>query len=121
VPLPGTRKLDAIRTEDVQRVKSQLSSRALKTVNNVLTVLNVLLKQAVAWEAIDRMPCAIRLLPVPKSSAQFYDFDVYEQLLCAAKATDRVAYLLVLLGGDAGLRGAIRRSGVWQRRGRSRT
>ena len=37
-----TKRLDAITTEDVQRVKTRLNHRSPKTVNNVLTVLNVL-------------------------------------------------------------------------------
>lgn len=103
VPLLGTKKLDAITSEDVQRLKNQLRNRAPKTVNNVLTVLNMLLKKGVEWNAIDRMPCTIRLLPIPKPSAGFYDFDEYEQLVDAAKMEPN-AYLIVLLGGDAGLR-----------------
>jgi len=103
VPLLGTKRLDAITSEDVQRLKHRLRNRAPKTVNNVLTVLNVLLKKAVEWDVIDRMPCSIRLLPIPKPSAGFYDFDEYERLLEAAKS-DPNAYLVVLLGGDAGLR-----------------
>ena len=50
------------------------------------------------------MPCTIRLLPIPKPSARFHDFDEYERLVEAAKATDARAYLIVLLGGEAGLR-----------------
>jgi integrase len=49
------------------------------------------------------MPCAIRLLPIPKPSAGFYDFDEYERLITAANP-DSTAYLIVLLGGEAGLR-----------------
>jgi integrase len=104
VPLLGAKKLDAITSEDVQGVKSRLQNRAPKTVNNVLTVLGVLLKKAVEWDVIGRMPCTIRLLPIPKPSASFHDFDDYERLVAAAEATDRRAYLLVLLGGEAGLR-----------------
>jgi len=104
VPLFGTRKLDAITSEDIQRLKHRLQDRSAKTVNNVLTVLNTLLKTAVAWDIIDRMPCTIRLLPIPKPSAQFHDFDAYDRLLAAAAKQDARAYLLVLLGGDAGLR-----------------
>ena len=103
-PALGTRQLDAIKSEDVQRLKCALATKAAKTVNNVLTVLNVLLKKAVEWEVIERMPCTIRLLPVPRASTSFYDFDEYERLVTAAKATDVRAYLLVLLGGEAGLR-----------------
>lgn len=104
VPAMGHKKLDAIKSEDVQHLKSRLSTKAAKTVNNILTVLNVLLKKAVEWEVLDHVPCAIKLLPVPKGSMAFYDFDEYEQLVAAAKAMDQVAYLIVLLGGEAGLR-----------------
>ena len=104
VPLLGPKKLDTITNEVVQGVKHALQERSPKTVNNVLTVLNVLLKKAVEWEVIDRMPCTIRLLPVAKPSASFHDFDDYERLVDAAQATDARAYLIVLLGGEAGLR-----------------
>jgi integrase len=52
---------------------------------------------------LDCLPCVIRLLPIPKASAGFYDFDEYERLVEAAKG-DRNAYLIILLGGEAGLR-----------------
>jgi hypothetical protein len=45
VPLLGMKRLDAITTEDVQRLKQQLKERTPKTVNNVLSVLNVMLKK----------------------------------------------------------------------------
>ena len=71
--------------------------------NNVLTVLNVLMKKAVEWEVVDRMPCAIRLLPIPKSDAAFYDFDEYERLIAAAAGSDDGnAYLIVLRGQTSG-------------------
>jgi hypothetical protein len=35
--------------EQVQRLKLTLAHRSAKTVNNVLTVLSVLLKKAVEW------------------------------------------------------------------------
>jgi hypothetical protein len=96
----GTKRLDAITTEEVQQLKHRLSDRAPKTVNNVLTVLNMLLKKAVEWDVIERIACSVKLLPVPKPSIGFYDFDEYEQLVDAA-ATDPNAQLIVLLGGEA--------------------
>jgi integrase len=75
-----------------------------KTVNNVLTVLGVLMKKAIEWNVIDRMPCTIRLLNVPKASMAFHDFDEYEKLVKAAARVDLNTYVIVLLGGDAGLR-----------------
>lgn len=49
LPQLGSKRLDAITTEDVQRLKHHLRDKAPKTVNNVLTVLNTLLKKAVEW------------------------------------------------------------------------
>jgi hypothetical protein len=104
VPMLGSTRLDAITTEHVQQLKHQLRSKAPKTVNNVLTVLNVLLKKAAEWGVIERTACSIRLLPIPKASAGFHDFDEYERLVEAAMTDDHNAYLIVLLGGEAGLR-----------------
>ena len=104
IPMLGGSRLDAITTEAVQRLKHRLRLKSPKTVNNVLSVLNVLLKQAVAWEVLDRIPCAIRLSPLPKTSASFDDFEAYERLVVAAKTIDAEAHLIVLLGGEAGLR-----------------
>ncbi len=104
LPTLGARRLHNIATEDVQRLKSELCTKSAKTVNNVLTVLNVVLRTAVEWREIERVPCAIRLLPIPKASAGFHDFDDYERLVEAAKTASGTAYLIVLLGGDAGLR-----------------
>jgi hypothetical protein len=80
------KRLDAIKSEDVQHLKGRLSMKAAKTVNNILTVLNVLLKKAVDWDVIDRMPCAVTLLSVPKTSMSFYDFDEYERLVVGQRA-----------------------------------
>jgi len=104
VPALDHKKLDAIKSEDVQHLKGRLSTKAAKTVNNILTVLNVMLKKAVDWDVIDRMPCAVTLLPVPKTSMSFYDFDEYERLVEVARSIDPRTLLVVLLGGDAGMR-----------------
>ena len=104
VPLLGSKRLDAITNEDIQRVKSHLKDRTPKTVNNVLTVLNTLLKKAVEWNVVAGMPCTCRLLPVPKPSARFHDFEEYERLVVAARELDPRAEVIVLLGGEAGLR-----------------
>jgi integrase len=53
---------------------------------------------------IERVPCAIKLLKVPKSAASFYEFDDYERLVDVARADGTTAHLIVLLGGEAGLR-----------------
>jgi integrase len=61
------------------------------------------LRTAVEWGVIPRVPCAIKLLKAPKGAASFYDFDEFERLVKAAQA-EQPATLLVLLGGEAGLR-----------------
>jgi integrase len=104
LPLIGGKQLDAITNEHVQGVKAHLRTKAPKTVNNVLTVLNTLLKQAVEWGVIDRVPCSIKLLKVTRSAISFYDFDEYDRLVTAARTIDHRTYLLVLLSGEAGLR-----------------
>ncbi len=104
LPRFGAMPLDAITTERVQQLKSGLTERAAKTTNNVLTVLNMLLKKAVEWDVIERMPCTIGLLRVSKGQASFHDFDQYESLVEAARTIDSEAYLIMLLGGEAGLR-----------------
>ena len=51
-----------------------------------------------------RLPCTIKLLPNPKTTMGFHDVEQYERLLTVARKRDAQAYLMVLLGGDAGLR-----------------
>jgi integrase len=103
IPALGDKPLASITTEDVQQFKSALSARSPKTVNNILTVLNVLMRIAVEWHVIERVPCVIKMLKAPKSQAAFYDFDQFERLVERARM-DQQAHLVVLLGGEAGLR-----------------
>jgi integrase len=104
LPVLGAKRLDAITNEPVQKLKLALAHRAPKTVNNVLTVLSTLLKKAVEWDELDKLPCAVRLLPNPKKTMGFHDFEEYERLLTVAQKRSPEAYLMVLLGGEAGLR-----------------
>lgn len=104
-PRLGRKRLSDISDADVQKLKSDLLERSAKTVNNVLTVLNTMLKAAVRWRVIDRMPATIELVKVDRGTeAKFYEPHVYERLVEAAQKVDPRIYLFVLLGGDAGLR-----------------
>jgi len=85
-------------------LKAQLEHKSPKTVNNVLTVLSVLLKKAVEWSVIERLPRTVKLLRVDKGNAAFHDVDECERLVDVARTIDRRTLLIVLLGGDAGLR-----------------
>ena len=67
-------------------------------------VLSALLKKAVEWGELERLPCVIKLLPNPKKTMGFHDFDRYERLLRVARKRGTDVYVMVLAGGDAGLR-----------------
>ena len=62
-----------------------------------------MLRTAVEWDLIERVPCVIKLLPTPKSQASFHDFEEYERLVEATRSSLQ-DFLVVLLGGEAGLR-----------------
>ena len=104
VPLLGDKRLDRITNEDIARLKSNLQDKKPKTVNNVLSVLSKLLKVAVEWEILGHVPCTIKLLRTDQPEAEFHDFDLYERLVQSAARIDQQTRLLVLLGGEAGLR-----------------
>ena len=104
LPLLGDKRLDAINSADVQQLKARMASKAPKTVNNTLTVLNVVLKKAVEWSVIERLPCNGTLLPVTRKEATFHDFEAYERLVSAARVKGWRTHLIVLLGAEAGLR-----------------
>lgn len=104
LPALGGRRLDAITNERVQHLKLAMAQRAPKTVNNSLTVLSTLLKKAVEWGELDKLPCTIKMLANPKKTMGFHDFEEYERLLTVAQKRGPDAYVAILLGGDAGLR-----------------
>lgn len=81
-----------------------MTSKAPKTVNNILTVLGKTLRLAVKWKVIGSMPCSIELLKVSNLVPDFYEFADYGRLVDAARALDARTLLVVVLGGDAGLR-----------------
>ncbi len=65
IPALGSKRLDEITSKDVQELKAKLNSKARKTVNNILTVLNTTLRTAVEWDVIDGMPCKVKLIWQP--------------------------------------------------------
>jgi integrase len=104
LPMFGTLMLDQITDERVAKLEARLRDRSRKTTNNVLTVLNKLLKVAVKWKVLDAMPCTIELVKVSSASPGFYEFEDYARLVDAAARIGTRELLVVLLGGDAGLR-----------------
>jgi len=104
IPLFGSKRLDEITTEQVEHLKVQREHLKPKTVNNVLTVLGTLLRKAIEWENLDRMPCKIEALDNPKKEMEFHDHAEYGRLLQSANDRGLDTYLMVLLAGEAGLR-----------------
>jgi integrase len=103
-PTLGHRKLDGITNEDVAHLKAGFQRLAPKTINNVLNVLSKLLNVAVEWGVLDRRPCTIKLLKTITPIMSFYEEEQYARLVDAAKTMDGRVHLMIVLGGDAGLR-----------------
>jgi hypothetical protein len=117
IPQLGRKRLDEIRHEDIQKLKSKLVHLNPKTVNGILTVLSKLLKISVDWQILETMPCTIRLVKAQLPELPFYDFEDFEMLVEGAKRVGPETLAAVLLGGHAGLRrGEIGRPGVVRRR-----
>ena len=104
LPRLGTRPLDRIREDDIQRFKADLARHSPKTVNNILSTLSKLLKVALKWGALEKLPVDIEPLPSVAPPARFFDFASYLRLVERAEELDIRVLVLVLLGGDAGLR-----------------
>ena len=104
VPSLGGHPLDAIREADVQRLKASLSHQAAGSVNNILTLLSTMLKAAVEWGVIEEVP-RIRKLKRQDQRFDYYDEEAYQRLVAAARVVDPRSLLVVLLAGEAGLRG----------------
>ncbi len=104
VPMFGATPLDAISDWKIAQLKAKLSARSRKTTNNVLSVLGKLLKVAVKWKVLGQMPCTIELVKVSDASPTFYEFEDYARLVEAASKIGTRERVVVLLGGDAGLR-----------------
>lgn len=104
VPALGKKRLDGITNEDVAHLKADLGKYNPKTVNNVLNVLSKTLNVAVEWGVIEHRPCTIKLLKTVVPIMNFYEDDQYGRLVEGAKKVDPRVHVMVLLGGDAGLR-----------------
>lgn len=111
LPLLGSKKLDEIGVEDVIALKAKLAHRSPKSANNVLTALSACLKffgpeglrGSPGLGIITKVP-RVPLLRVSQGEPSWYEAHDYERLKTAARKLGGDVYLLVLLGGDAGLR-----------------
>ena len=104
IPAFGRLRLDEVTLEDVQRFKLALAHLSPKTLNNYLSVFNTILTVAHQWGVIEAIPFKAKWLKTTTPSVAFYDFDEYDRLLDAARKLGPRAEIVVMLGGDAGLR-----------------
>jgi integrase len=105
LPAMGSKRLNEIEVRDVNDLKSVLCARSEKTINNVLACLSSVLKLAIEEGMLERMPWAkIGIFKIDRADRQFYTFEQYQLLREVAEQEDWRANLIVLLGGDAGLR-----------------
>jgi len=100
----GELPLDQVTEAEIQRLKAAYAHQAPSSVNAILTVLGTMLKMAVEWGVLAKMP-RVRKLKKPRQRFAFYDEVSYQRLVRAAESVDERCLLAVLLGGDAGLRG----------------
>ncbi|WP_266213802.1 tyrosine-type recombinase/integrase [Paraliomyxa miuraensis] len=105
VPALGRRRLDRITAEDIQRFKAERAHLAPSTVNLHLKHLKAVLAVAIEWGVIGAMPTRIKKLKETEPKAHFYDFEDFDRLVLAAERQPTPnSLLVVLLGGEAGLR-----------------
>jgi integrase len=104
LPLFGKRSLDSFRAVDEDELKAHFGEKSASLYNNTASALNVALKVAVRWRLIDQVPHRFGLLKRQDARPRFYDFDEYEKLVEVALKLDARIHLVVLLGGEAGLR-----------------
>ncbi|MEX1361992.1 MAG: site-specific integrase [Nannocystaceae bacterium] len=105
LPAFGRKRLDRITAEDIQRFKGERDQLKNSTVNLHLRHLLSLLNIAVEWGVIDRLPTKIKKLKEVPPPIKFYDFEEFDRLVLAAEGlAEPNPLLVVLLGGEAGLR-----------------
>lgn len=104
VPLLGDKRLDQITRRDLQRLKTSIARLSEWSINSTLSVFNTVLRSAVEWGYLSEVPVKAKRVKVPEKERDFFDYGEYEQLVEAAQAVDPRVQLLVLLGGEAGLR-----------------
>ena len=112
IPSFGTRKLDSLTVKDIQEFKAERTHLAPQTINHCLSLIRVMLRTAFEWGEIETQPIQFKMLKPTKTTREFYDFDEFEKLVEVA-ATNHRWLLLMLLGGEAGLRSGEIRALEW--------
>jgi integrase len=100
IPMLGKLRVDQITDDHITEIKSL--ALAAGTINHILQLLSQILKHALAKGIVSRMP-VIKRLRDRGGRHGFYSPEDYAWLVRAAAHEPR-ALVLVLLGGDAGMR-----------------
>lgn len=103
LPVLGRLRLDEINDAEIARLKGEHTALAASTLNNMLALLRLMLGTAKTWGVIDDVP-EIRRVKTPPENTDFYTSSEYELLVATARTLGRHIEVMVLLGGDAGLR-----------------
>jgi integrase len=103
LPTFGRVPLDRIGVQEIEKMKAALLERvSRKRVNNILNVLNKILKYAHELEVIERVP-RIKTLKVPPTAFDFFTYEELDRLVDAA-SEEPEWQAAIIVAGDAGLR-----------------
>jgi integrase len=106
-PVLGRKRLNELGEQEQLELKKSLRSRGLSanTVNAALQLLRTLFSVAVRkFKLIKVAPCDITLVKTEEHPRPFYEFEQYARLVACAGEINARVLVMVLLGGDAGLR-----------------
>jgi integrase len=106
IPVLGKMRLDEIDLAAIDLLKEAMEEKSEKYVNNVLAILSNMVRTARAMRRIRELPVeSFGLFKVDNSKPPpFYMEEEYGRLIEAALKIDLRLAVVVLLGGDAGLR-----------------
>lgn len=110
IPVLGTLTLDQINSAQIDRVREAIrlkangKPRSAKYRNMIMACLGHMLMKAEEWELIDKAPRMPPRVKGPPKEIEMYTSGELDRLRVKAKEMGTNAYLMVLLGSDAGLR-----------------
>lgn len=115
LPALGGLRLDAIGPRHIEAFKAKRLADGVvaKTINEELAILGKLLRVALEWEVIERVP-SIRRLKTMVPDFDFLDFEEADRLVAAAKAEGEPWSTMILVALRTGLRQGELRGLRWQ-------
>ena len=102
IPVLGELRLDQINDQQIVAVRKRLTDMKPSSVNLIVKTLQTMLRRATKLGYRATVP-EVKLLPEQRSR-NWYTPEDYERLVAAAATFDITSLVVVLLGGDAGLR-----------------